>query len=109
MDARDTALDEVAEKQDAITALCQRYRVGRLDLFGSASNGRFDPQTSDLDFIASFEDRSAGYADRYYEFAEALETLFSRHVDLVTERSIRNPRFRQCLAESRRTIYELRG
>ena len=95
--------------QDAIRALCQQYGVRHLDLFGSAATGAFDAATSDLDFVATFADtRSPGYADRYLGFAEALETLFGRRVDVITERSIRNPYFRQAVEDSRQPIYDER-
>src|ERR671913_1559472 len=99
----------IEQHRDAIRALCQRYDVRRLDLFGSAATGAFDAETSDLDFVATFTDtRSPGYADRYLGFAEALETLFGRPVDVITERSIRNPYFRQAVEESRQPIYDER-
>ena len=80
--------------------LCRKYGVERLSLFGSAATESFDPASSDLDFVVSFADRSPGYADRYLDFAQALEQLFGRPVDLVTERSIRNPFFRQSVEDS---------
>jgi uncharacterized protein len=99
----------IEEQRDAIRALCQMYGVRRLDLFGSAATGAFDATTSDLDFVATFADtRSPGYADRYLSFAEALETLFGRPVDVITERSIRNPYFRQAVEASRLPIYDER-
>jgi predicted nucleotidyltransferase len=103
-------MNELIEQyRDAIRALCQKYGVRRLDLFGSATTGAFDPVTSDLDFVATFADtRSPGYADRYLGFAEALEELFGRSVDLITERSIRNPYFRQAVEASRQSIYDER-
>ena len=89
-----------------IEILCRQYGVLRLDLFGSAATGAFDADTSDLDFIATFaETEMPGYADRYLGFAEALEALFSRPVDLLTERSIRNPYFRQAVAATRKPVF----
>ena len=101
---------ELVEKHiEAIRTLCREHGVRRLDLFGSAATGAFDPARSDLDFVATFADtRSPGYADRYLAFTEALERLFGRHVDVVTERSIRNPYFRQAVDASRLTIYDER-
>ena len=103
-------MNELIEQyRDAIRALCQKYGVRRLDLFGSATTGAFDPVTSDLDFVATFADtRSPGYADRYLGLAEALEELFGRSVDLITERSIRNAYFRQAVEASRQSIYDER-
>ena len=46
----------IADKQDEIAAICQRYRVSRLEVFGSAARGTdFDPETSDADFLVDFE------------------------------------------------------
>ena len=82
----------------------------RLDLFGSATTGAFDPATSDLDFVATFADTDGpGYADRFLDFADALEALFGRPVDLVIDRSIRNPRFRQAVDATRQPVYEDRN
>ena len=99
-------IDPLAGKQEEIAALCRKYGVLRLDVFGSAVKGTFDPETSDLDFVMTFEDRGlAGYAKRYLRFAEALEELLGRPVDLIFEESIRNPYFREEVEESRRSVY----
>ncbi len=98
----------VEHNRTALVALCRRYRVDRLYLFGSAASGCFDSQRSDLDFLVSFVDRepTGEYADRYLDFAEGLERLFGRPVDLVTEQSIRNPYFRREVESTRQLIYE---
>lgn len=89
-------------------ALCRAYGVERLELFGSATSEAFDAASSDLDFVVQFADRSPGYADRYLDFAEALEELFGRDVDLVTERSITNPYFRKTVDSTREVVYDRR-
>ena len=48
----------------------------------------------------------AGYADAFLDFADALEQLLGRKVDLLTERMIRNPYFRATVEASRQTVYE---
>jgi predicted nucleotidyltransferase len=98
----------IEDKQTALVELCSRYRVERLYVFGSAVSERFDSHHSDLDFLASFVDRepTGEYADRYLDFAERLEQLFGRPVDLVTEQSIRNPYFRREVESTRQLIYE---
>jgi predicted nucleotidyltransferase len=45
----------VDEKEEAVAVLCRRFGVRRLELFGSAVKGTFDPGTSDLDFLVEFE------------------------------------------------------
>ena len=52
---------------------------------------------SDLDFVALFADRmSPTYVDRYLEFAEALEALFGRSVDLADGAIHSQPVFPAC-------------
>ena len=98
----------VEHNRTALVELCRRYRVARLYLFGSAVSRRFDSERSDLDFLVSFVGRepTGEYADRYLDFAEGLERLFGRPVDLVTEQSIRNPYFRREVESTRQLIYE---
>ncbi len=100
----------IAEKMRELLTLCESYGVRRLDLFGSAATGAFRPESSDLDFLVAFSDRSPSgeYANRVLDFAEALERLFNRRVDLVTEQSVRNPFFRRELEASRQLVYERR-
>lgn len=104
-----TVLPNIIEKhRSAIIQLCQRYGVIRLAVFGSAVTNHFDPATSDLDFVAQFANtQAADYADRYFDLAEALEALFERPVDLVTEHSIHNPYFRAEVNRTQYLIYEL--
>jgi len=99
----------IEHAKDDIAALCRRYRVVRLDLFGSAATGAFREDGSDLDFVVAFADtRAPDYADRYLDLAESLEALLGRKVDLVTERSIRNPYFRRAVEATRQPVYERR-
>ena len=91
-----------------IAELCEEFGVERLELFGSAATGEVE-EANDIDFIVRFADRSPGYANQYLDFAEALEELLDRKVDLVTERSIQNPYFRRSVDASRRVIYDRRS
>ena len=100
-------IPEINQQQANLVALCLRYRVRQLQLFGSAATGAFVPATSDLDFIAEFADtQAADYADRYLDFAEALEKLFNRRVDVLTKRAIRNKYFRAEVESTAQVIYE---
>ena len=96
----------VANNRQAIADLCRSYGVYKLDLFGSATTEAFDPQSSDLDFVVNFWDRSPGYANRYLALAEALEVLLGRDVDLVTEASLQSPYIRRRIDAQRENIFE---
>jgi predicted nucleotidyltransferase len=60
-----------------------------------------------LDFLVSLKDRepTGRYAERFLGLGEALERLFGRRVDLVTEESIRNPYFRHEVESTRQLVY----
>lgn len=97
----------LADKIPALVAACRRFKVRRLYLFGSAARGGFRPESSDLDFLVSLPDDSpAEYTENYFGLAHELERVFGRQVDLVTERSVRNPYFRQVLETTRQLVYE---
>ena len=90
-----------------IAALCERYGVAHLELFGSATGPEFNPESSDLDFLVELDAQTRGSrARRWIELAEALEKLLGRHVDLVNPRYIRNPYFLQAVNNSRTVIYD---
>ncbi|HEU0163831.1 MAG TPA: nucleotidyltransferase domain-containing protein, partial [Thermomicrobiales bacterium] len=75
----------ISDNLDKIAELCREYRIRKLDLFGSAATGAFDPETSDVDFVVDLGEYERGLAKRLYAFADALESLLGRDVDLVME------------------------
>lgn len=97
---------EVEEQAKAIEALCRRFHVRRLELFGSAAVGGFNPRSSDLDFLVEFDELRPGeYADAYFGLLEELQKIFSRNVDLVVARSVRNPYLLESIQRSRSLLY----
>jgi predicted nucleotidyltransferase len=97
----------VEDRMAEVAALCERYGVKRLDLFGSAAKDGFDPEASDLDFVVSFERRDPPELfDRYFGLEEDLEALFGRRVDLVMEGALeKSPRFAKGIEGSRVLLY----
>lgn len=96
----------IEQYRDEIGALCRRFNVARLEVFGSAANGTFDPARSDVDLLVEFQPLEPGpLADAYFGLLEELRRLFRRKVDLVTPRSIRNPYFLRGVNETRRLFY----
>lgn len=93
--------------QKALEALCRRYHVKRLEVFGSATGGDFDPETSDIDFIVEFEPGHpiGPWLAEYFDLKEALEALFGRSVDLVMSEAVQNPYFKQHVERQRRVVY----
>lgn len=99
-------IDLIATKREELASLCRRFSIRRLAFFGSAAKSRFEPQSSDLDFVVDLGEYKRSVADRFLNFADALEELFDTPVDLITEDSIVNPYLRKAVNEARETIFE---
>ncbi len=97
----------VEERADELKHLCLTYGVRRLDLFGSATTGLYDPEESDFDFLVEFQPVALNaYADAYFGLLEGLSKLFGRPVDLVVTSAIKNPYFLQSVEQTRTSVYE---
>ena len=98
-------IEEIALHREDLRALCCRFHVQWLDLFGSAARGDFDPERSDVDFLVEF-DRSAPLHpfDSYFGLKEALEELLGRPVDLVEAGAVRNPHLKASIEASREPV-----
>ena len=97
----------VQEKVKELVDLCKNRRVRRLALFGSAATDSFDRSSSDLDLIVEFKPMSpVQHADNYFGLIEDLQQLFEVPVDLIELEPIRNPFFRQAVAETEEVLYE---
>lgn len=99
-------IDLIEQHRRELEDLCRRYRVRTLELFGSAAEGTFDPERSDLDFLVEFLPLESGqHADAYFGMLHGLEDLFRCKIDLVMTGAIRNPYFLKAVNESRRVVY----
>jgi len=97
---------DIERRRVELEALCRRFQVLRLEVFGSAATGEFRGEGSDLDFLVEFEPQTGpGYADRYFGLLESLEALFGRPVDLVVASAIKNPYFRESVEQTRVVLY----
>ncbi len=97
----------IRDKTGKLAELCGKYHVKRLELFGSAATeGAFNPDVSDIDFIVEFGPCSPEeHCDHYFGLLEELERLYDRHVDLVELKAMKNPYFIKEANESRVLIY----
>src|SRR5258708_7167888 len=94
------------EHADAIAELCRRHGVRKLELFGSAAAGTFEPGRSDLDFFVEFIDSGwEGSFKRYMGLKLGLEDLLGRSVDLVEPRAVTNSYFIQQANQARELVF----
>lgn len=93
---------------DAIRALCRRFGVARLELFGSAATDAFDPDRSDVDFLVAYPaDYDVGpWMGRVTDLEQALSDLLGRKVDLVMTSALRNKWFRREAEKTRTVVYD---
>ena len=98
---------EIEEHLEEIRGLCREYEVTRLEVFGSAVTGQFDPRRSDVDFLVEYAPGVdlGPWMGRYFELRDRLAGLLGREVDLVMVAAIRNPYMRRMVDEQRRTLY----
>ena len=97
----------ISQHSDELAELCRRHHVKRLEIFGSAAVGDFNPETSDIDFLVDYHPfPGPGKADAYFGLLEDLQRLFDRQIDLVVDRAIENPYFRQNVDNSKVAVYE---
>lgn len=96
----------IEQHYDNLVAECGRFGVSRLEVFGSAATGDFDPSSSDIDFLIEFDDHSENNLfNRYFGLKDALEQLFGRSVDLVMVGALRNPYFIDSVNKTRKLVY----
>ena len=97
----------VEERSDDLRRLSRKFRVSRLDVFGSAvAAARFDPARSDVDFLVEFEPMEpVEHARAYFGLLAALQDLFSREVDLIEIKAVTNPYLLQSIDKGRQQIY----
>ena len=90
--------------KDAIAAICAKYHVKELALFGSVLRSDFR-EDSDIDVLVEFEPETAigllGFIGMGHELSEVL----GREVDLVPKDGLKR-RIRRPILESARVIYE---
>ncbi|MFN2315814.1 MAG: nucleotidyltransferase domain-containing protein [Gemmatimonadales bacterium] len=87
----------------ALAAICRRYHIRWLAVFGSHAHGRARPD-SDVDVVVDFAPgKTPGFG--MVRVAEALRPVFGgRHVDLVTRRGL-SPRLREGILKSAQALH----
>ncbi len=96
----------IEQHRPEVAALCSRFGVQSLEVFGLAADGAFDPAHNHIDFLVEFLPDDAGSLfDSYFGLQQALEQLFARKIDLVTSSALENPDVIAVVNQSRQTVY----
>lgn len=94
-------------KRSEIEAICRKYGVIRLDVFGSATSDAFDPETSDFDFVVEYAPGTdlGSWLCRFVELQNELAATLGRKVDVVKAGAIKRPGFARGVERTRRLLY----
>ena len=88
-----------------IDKLCASHRVKSLYAFGSVLTDKFNAD-SDVDLIVDFESIAVeNYADNYFDLKFSLQDLLKRTIDLLEEKSLKNPYFKKAICQKRQVVY----
>ena len=97
----------IKDKYSKLSKLCQRFGVSKIFAFGSVMTDKFDPEKSDLDLLVEMEEMPPlERGEKLIGLWEALEDLFERKVDLLTNQPIKNVYLRKNINETKRLIYD---
>ena len=80
--------------QDRLAALCRRYHVAKLELFGSRAKGTARPD-SDVDLLVTFEPgKTPSFLspDGFVALTMALEEAFGHPVDVLIRDTVESDR-----------------
>lgn len=88
-----------------IVKLCETHKVKNLYAFGSVLTDHFTSE-SDIDLIVDFANMEVeDYADNYFDLKFSLQEIFKRPIDLLEEKAIKNPYFKQSVNRQRQLVY----
>lgn len=94
------------ENLNVIKQAFKDHNISRAYLFGSAASDDVHPNDYDFLIVFSEEVSLLDYADMYFDLKFKLEEILNAQVDLITERSLKNPVLKQEIFKSRIPIYE---
>jgi predicted DNA-binding mobile mystery protein A len=91
--------------RNVLNAICRRYQVRKLSLFGSAVRDDFKPD-SDIDILVEFEPGQAPGFGGLVDLQNQLSDLFGgRDVDLATQSILNNPFRKKAVLKDLQTLY----
>jgi predicted nucleotidyltransferase len=91
----------------ALQSMCRRWKIRRLELFGSARTGRLGPD-SDIDLLVEFEEDEEWSLMDLARAQEEFSLLLGRKVDLVDRKNLErsaNPIRRDAILTSTEVVY----
>ena len=89
-----------------VVSLLVKHKVKDAYLFGSVLTNKFDLD-SDVDFLINFEEglNPILKGDLWWSLHDSLRDVLNREVDLISEKSLKNPYFIKDINRTKNKIY----
>lgn len=89
-----------------VNFLFKKHKIKSAYIFGSALTDKFS-EKSDVDFLVNMEENldPVDAGEHLWDLTFELEDLLNRKIDLITEKSIKNPYFKSELNKTKFSIY----
>ncbi len=89
-----------------VIELLKKHKIKNAYFFGSVLSEQFSP-TSDVDFLVNLQEGldPVDAGEHLWNLEDELRNLLNRNIDLLTERSLKNPYFIYQLNKTRFSIY----
>lgn len=99
------AIGSLAIPERELAAICRRYKVKKMALFGSAARGELRPE-SDVDLLVEFKPEQGPSLWGIVDMQEELSALFGgREVHIASPGVLRNPHRRRTIERDLRVLY----
>ena len=100
-------LEEIKAKKEAFQILCENHKVGKLYAFGSSIRTDFSEMDSDIDLLIEINTEDPlERGENLISIWSKFESFFQRKVDLLTDKSIKNPILKRNIDATKILIYE---
>ena len=84
--------NEIRKNLSLFSDICKNHGIKSLYAFGSSVTEQFNPQRSDIDLLVEMEDMDPlEKGEKLLSLWDKLEDFFQRKVDLLTQKSLKNP------------------
>ena len=101
------ALSDISIPENELIHFCERWKIVRLEIFGSALRDDFN-EVSDIDLLVDYHPDFHRTLVDMEEMQKEIEDIFQRPVDLITRKSIersQNPYKRQNILNQAVVLY----
>ena len=94
--------------KESLAAFCRRWKIRRLEVFGSALREDFGPD-SDIDLLVTFQSDAEWSLFDHLQMTGELAAILGRDVDLVSRRAVERSHNwirRRAILDSSRPFYD---